>query len=501
MVGRFAIVSFLIVVAIVSLAHADDQETLKKLFSSLASNHMLGVSPDDLRKGLGHVYADPSASRIRSELFPRLDVNLDGYLSLEEFSRAFVVSSSTSPANSSLPKQIHLALRDAHSMTVMWVTDDALSGAGVSYSLCDNPTSSFFANATTSTYNAGLFGWHKTIYTAYLTNLSPRVTYCYSVGTSSSSSATLHFTMPDVSSAPTARIVMFGDQGTIQPLGFAVAGQVASFCSHNGTIQCDAVQVIGDLAYAWRSVTPGPEEQWIWDLYQQEQQVYAVSIPMMTTVGNHEGFDDQIAYRHRFRMPGPESGGNASIYYSYDVGPVHVIAISTEEGNAWLPPASPQFKWLIDDLTKTIARTPRPWIVVTNHRPMYSSDSFELSQHVVGAPIQANLEPVLLKFGVDLMVVGHSHTYERILPLVAGKPVVPINSTVYHNPQGCAHVVQGTGGAYYDDKWTNPQPNWSASRAIHYGIGVLEANSTVLHYSFYLEKDGSLFDEFYISRS
>ena len=100
---------------------------------------------------------------------------------------------------------------------------------------------------------------------------------------------------------------MFGDQGTIQPLGFAVAEQVKRFCL--GKELCDAAQVVGDLAYAWHSLTLGPELELLWDIYQNEQEQYASRIPMMTTVGNHELFDDAIAYRHRFSMPGGVSGG------------------------------------------------------------------------------------------------------------------------------------------------------------------------------------------------
>jgi hypothetical protein len=114
----------------------------------------------------------------------------------------------------------------------------------------------------------------------------------------------------------TARIAMQGDQGTIEPLGNAVAKQIARDCQ--AAPGCDAVHVVGDLAYAWKSVTPGPEEQWIWDLYMQEQQVYAQSVPLMTTAGNHEQFANATSYLNRFRMPGPESlGKNAECVPAY----------------------------------------------------------------------------------------------------------------------------------------------------------------------------------------
>ncbi len=48
----------------------------------------------------------------------------------------------------------------------------------------------------------------------------------------------------------------------------------------------------------------------------------------MTTIGNHEQFANASSYEARFRMPGPESGGDGSVYYSYNVGPVHIVAFS-----------------------------------------------------------------------------------------------------------------------------------------------------------------------------
>ena len=94
---------------------------------------------------------------------------------------------------------------------------------------------------------------------------------------------------------------------------------------------------------------------------------------------------------------------------------------------------------------------------------------------------------------------GHCHVYERIYPNVNGTVMVKTPTNVYLNPNATAYVVQGTGGAYYDDTWVDPQPAWSALRISHeYGLGLVEANLTTLTYSFILEKDDSIKDQFFI---
>ena len=79
-------------------------------------------------------------------------------------------------------------------------------------------------------------------------------------------------------------------------------------------------------------------------------------------------------------------------------------------------------------------------------------------------------------------------------------PVVPFGSSVYMNPGAPAYVVQGTGGCLLSlpEVWRDPQPAWSAKRAMHYGMAVVDANATHLQYQFVLEKDNSVFDCFWI---
>ncbi len=96
-----------------------------------------------------------------------------------------------------------------------------------------------------------------------------------------------------------------------------------------------------------------------------------------------------------FALPGDER------WYSYDWGRIHFVALDTEASY------SRQAAWLDADL----AATTLPWKVVYFHRPPYSS-----GQHGSDTSLRNALEPIFEKHGVQLVLAGHDHDYERMLP-------------------------------------------------------------------------------------
>ena len=146
-----------------------------------------------------------------------------------------------------------------------------------------------------------------------------------------------------------------------------------------------------------------------------------------------------------------EAGGKPSSlenYYSYDYGNVHFISLNSELGSPtaafdWIgaytngATTSPMLQWLKDDL----AQNTQPWVIAYWHQPPYTKGSHDsdLFYELYMKAMRQNIGPILEQYGVDLVVNGHSHAYERSFLL---KGHTGLSSTF--NPQ--QHLVNGTSG-------------------------------------------------------
>ena len=268
---RWLVSTVSLLVLLVAPSRGDTRATVRRLFehytggSSLLSSALLAAR---LPPELGATRA-----RVRRDVLPFHDASGDGFLSWEEFAAAFPVASSS--ADSQRLKQAHLSLGDGGcSMWIMWVSPDNSSVPWVRWGL-DADSLSRNASGTSHTYffdDGKLDSFHQHIFQVEMTGLytpGQYVFYSYGFADENDWSSVYRFRMPSTQST---KFVVLADQGTIEPLGSAVAKQIADYCSSR---DCDAVHICGDLSYAWHSAVPGPEEQWVWDLYQAEQTVYA----------------------------------------------------------------------------------------------------------------------------------------------------------------------------------------------------------------------------------
>jgi hypothetical protein len=98
--------------------------------------------------------------------------------------------------------------------------------------------------------------------------------------------------------------------------------------------------------------------------------------------------------------------GHKIFWYSFNYGNVHIIMMSTEHDFQF---GSEQYAWIQRDLA-SVDRHLFPWIVVTGHRPMYTSESSNtvgdlgIAQH-----LRLNLEPLFQRYKVNLALWGHVH--------------------------------------------------------------------------------------------
>lgn len=137
------------------------------------------------------------------------------------------------------------------------------------------------------------------------------------------------------------------------------------------------------------------------------------TIPYVPVYGNHDA--RRLAFFRLFSFPQQGEGGGepsgSQHYFSFDYGNVHFIVLDSEETD--LDRDGAMHAWLRLDL----AVTQQPWRIVLFHHPPYSrsthdSDSWRDS---LGRMIKMreNFLPLLEQHGVDLVLSGHSHSYER----------------------------------------------------------------------------------------
>ena len=249
-----------------------------------------------------------------------------------------------------------------------------------------------------------------------LSGLSPATRYCYSVGSASQTlsggdEAHCFVTTPNPGASGPIRIWAFGDAGFADDAQRSVRDAYLAF---TGGRRTDVWLMLGDNAYF--DGTDAEYQAAVFDMYPS----LLKNTVLWSTFGNHEFRSSKSAsqtgpYYDSFTFPtAGEAGGTPSgteAYYSFDHGNVHFVSLNSHD----VPrlPGDPMLTWLRDDL----AQNTRDWTIVFFHHPPYSNGSHK-SDNPDGLDgelqdMRENAMPILEEFGVDLVLTGHSHSYER----------------------------------------------------------------------------------------
>ncbi|WP_282178390.1 metallophosphoesterase [Maribacter stanieri] len=133
-------------------------------------------------------------------------------------------------------------------------------------------------------------------------------------------------------------------------------------------------------------------------------------------LGNHDGQSADSAtqsgpYYDIFTFPTEgEAGGTASgteAYYSFDYANIHFIILDSHHSSREVGGA--MYNWALTD----IQNTKNDWIVTLFHHPAYSKGSHDSDEDHRPIEMRENFMPMLEANGVDLVLNGHSHSYER----------------------------------------------------------------------------------------
>ena len=137
--------------------------------------------------------------------------------------------------------------------------------------------------------------------------------------------------------------------------------------------------------------------------------------PMAAAVGNHELERGEAGVPMLARYPTPYVAAKSTspFDYSFDAGPAHVIVLNSYPGARG---AARQVAWLRGALAR-VDRRRTPWLLCMFHTAWYSSNVARAYRNA-GEPLRWATEEMLFAAGVDIVVSGHVHHYERSFPVV-----------------------------------------------------------------------------------
>jgi 3',5'-cyclic AMP phosphodiesterase CpdA len=181
------------------------------------------------------------------------------------------------------------------------------------------------------------------------------------------------------------RFAIIGDTGTGTSSQYQVGEQLAT---SRQMFPFEFVIMLGDNIYG--SERP---QDFVAKFEKPYQPLLDAKVPFYAALGNHD--DPTQRYYKPFNM-------NGERYYTFTKGSARFFVLDSN----YMDQA--QLKWLEDELSKANDR----WKIAYFHHPLYSSGK----KHGSEVDLRTQVEPLFIKYGVDVVFAGHEHFYERIKP-------------------------------------------------------------------------------------
>ncbi len=183
------------------------------------------------------------------------------------------------------------------------------------------------------------------------------------------------------------KFAVLGDFGTGDPAQYALAKRMEEV---HKAFPFELVLLVGDNIYG----SDRPQD------YKTKFEIpykplLDAGVRFQAALGNHDAREQRL-YK-LFNM-------NGELYYTFKAPKQDVRVIALE--STYMEPD--QVVWL----EKTLAAASEDWVIVIEHHPLYSSGL----THGSDERLRSALEPLLVKYGVDVVLTGHDHLYERSKP-------------------------------------------------------------------------------------
>lgn len=187
---------------------------------------------------------------------------------------------------------------------------------------------------------------------------------------------------------PTVRLAVLGDVGTGDTPEWDTAGLVAAAGAND---PFDGLLLLGDNVYP-----DGDPAQLDATVFQPFASVLGQGTALFGVLGNHD-------VKNGNAMAQVEALGMPGRWYARSIGPVLLVVLDSD-----LVADAAQQEWLETTLSSATA----DWVIVAMHHPAFSA-----GYHGSTKSVQEAWVPLFERYGVDLVLAGHDHDYQRIKPM------------------------------------------------------------------------------------
>ena len=181
------------------------------------------------------------------------------------------------------------------------------------------------------------------------------------------------------------RFAVIGDMGTGETPQYELAGKLIEY---RQKFPFEFVIMLGDNLYGGDAPA---------DYANKFERPYKLlldaGVPFYAALGNHDKPNER--FYKSFNMNGQQ-------YYTYKKGNVRFFVLDSNDMNPR------QLAWLEKELENSGSN----WSICYFHHPLYSSGAF----HGSSTELRLVLEPLFVKYGVQVVFAGHDHVYERVKP-------------------------------------------------------------------------------------
>jgi len=363
-----------------------------------------------------------------------------------------------------------------------------------------------------------------------LSGLKPLTKYYYSIGglkdTLQGDENNTFTTLPEAGKSGHYRIAALGDCGDNSINQRHVKAELLKYLGPN---DLNAWILLGDNAY--QDGTDSEFQSKFFNIYKND---LLKKYPVFPAPGNHDYHDTDLSAKHaqethetayyqNFSMPTEgESGGvpsHTQAFYSFDIGNIHFLSLDSygKEENAYrlYDTIGPQVQWIKKDLA---ANKNKGWVIAFWHHPPYTMGSHNSDKEEELVKIRENFIGIIERAGVDVVLNGHSHGYERSRLMMGhygmeetfdpkkynlssssgrndgSKDSKPYTKTIKKD-KGTVYVLSGSAGKLGGKQASYPHNAMYFSDADHGGSCILDVQDNKLELK-WICADGVIRDQF-----